>query len=44
MFLSYRNHKGINDLCVAVADNGIVGTSQIDMAHAISNCKRKGGK
>lgn len=44
MYLSYRNYKGINDLCVAQSHNGKIGTSQIDMAHAIANCKRKGGK
>lgn len=43
MYLSYRNYRGINDLCVAVADNGIVGTSTINMAQAIRNCKRNGG-
>lgn len=44
MFCSYRNKKGINDLCVAVANNGIVGTSTINMHQAIKNCKRNGGK
>lgn len=45
MYCSYRNYKGgINNLCVAVADNGVVGTSTINMNQAITNCKRNGGK
>lgn len=34
MYLSYRNYKGINDLCVAQTQNGVVGTSIIDMKHS----------